>query len=92
MSESREQKLVDLCFAVALNIHSHQKAWKDATRDEVAEWVSDQLKGCGFPTQSLGSSWGVLIKRTRNERLETIRSALEDAALAIYEAAVGEPH
>lgn len=87
MSETREQKLVDLCFSLCITLHASKDGWlKDATREEVAEWVHDQLEGCGFPTEPMGVSWGVLNKRTRNERLERIRMALEDAALAIYEA------
>jgi hypothetical protein len=92
MSESREQKLIDICFQLVMTLHNHQDFLASKSRDEIAAWVANTYRDCGFPTTPIGSSWGVLIERTRNERLETIRSALEDAALAIYEAAVGEPH
>ena len=55
---SREQKLVDLCFDIALFSaeHLHFNSTK-----EIAEWVAKQLRICGFPTQPCGASWGVLI-------------------------------
>lgn len=28
--------------------------------DQIMEWVAHNLKECGFPTRSVGSSWGVL--------------------------------
>jgi len=34
----------------------------NANDNEVAEWVADQLKQCGYPTKPCGMSWGVLEK------------------------------
>jgi len=86
MNISREQKLIDICFSIAITLHMHQAGWKDASIEEVAEWVATQLQECGFPTHPVGMSWGVLEKESETERLKKIRDALEEAALAIYEA------
>jgi len=56
---TNEQKLVNIMFEVALTIHS-TTYFDTMTREEVAEWVSLQLKHCGFETQPIGSTWGVL--------------------------------
>ena len=61
MMESREQKLIDICFSIGLMIQSHESFAKKTT-EETAEWVAWQLKLSGFPTEPIGSSWGVLIK------------------------------
>lgn len=56
------QKLVDICFQVALTINNpaYRKTFKKMTREQTAEWVSKQLEGCGFKTEPCGASWGVL--------------------------------
>lgn len=87
MRELREQKLIDLCFSLCITMHLAKDDWvQRVTREEVAEWVSQQLEGCGFPTKPMGSSWGILVQKTRDEKLDSIRKTLEDAAIAIYEA------
>lgn len=44
--------------------------WLDKqSREDVAEWVANQLKECGFPTKPCGASWGVLINPRTNEFL-----------------------
>lgn len=62
-----EQKLVDLCFQIALMISTPGKDRGDIPYDltklstpEKAAWVADQLRACGFDTKPVGSSWGVL--------------------------------
>jgi hypothetical protein len=55
--ESREQKLVDLCFAFALMSEEYMKG---KTREEITAWVAHNLRECGFHTRPIGSSWGVL--------------------------------
>jgi hypothetical protein len=56
-ARSREQQLVDIVFSAAIKaalaLHGKPTA-------EVAAWVADQLKQCGFPTEPMGMSWGVL--------------------------------
>jgi len=55
------QELIDLIFSITINIHEH--SWfkeKNRTRDEVQNWVSEQLKNCSIYTFPSGSSWGVL--------------------------------
>ena len=59
MSNEREQKLVDICFAVGLMIHYHD-SFEGKTQEEVAEWITKQLRDSGFPTVPCGASWGVL--------------------------------
>lgn len=55
--ESREQKLVDLCFTFALMTKDYMMK-KD--REEIAAWVAHNLAELGFHTRPMGSSWGVL--------------------------------
>lgn len=57
---SREQKLIDIVFEVALTIRNSQRLKNHTTQDELAEWVAKQLRECGFDTKPVGSSWGVL--------------------------------
>ncbi len=59
---SREQKLVDICFQLVLTA-TDRNFKKDFTRMNVVEkasWVAKQLRECGFDTEPCGSSWGVL--------------------------------
>lgn len=62
MSEptSREQKLVDILFQCVLTWHMYAKSFDGKSNEEMAQWVAEQLRGCGFPTEPCGSSWGVL--------------------------------
>ena len=63
MKESTpEQKLVDICFMIALTMKGNKKLNKMSNED-LAKWVADQLNGCGFKTFPCGSSWGVLEKK-----------------------------
>ena len=57
---NREQKLIDICFEIAMSMHNHKGYFKTANREEVAEWVADQLRESGFDTAPCGASWGVL--------------------------------
>jgi hypothetical protein len=54
---NEKQKLVDLCFEFAIKAAAHMHG---KTNEEIAAWVSSNLKECGFPTYAVGSSWGVL--------------------------------
>lgn len=63
MERSESQKLVDLVFEIAQHSVRYRQYFVidgDYKRDEHMKWVADQLKGCGFPTVPMGSSWGVL--------------------------------
>jgi len=57
---SKEQKLVDICFEIAITMQMSQKWLQKQSRDDIGKWVADQLKVCGFPTTPCGASWGVL--------------------------------
>lgn len=52
------QKLIDIMFqAVMVSAHHlHGKA-----DEEIAAWLREQLRECGFPTQPRGCCWGVLV-------------------------------
>jgi hypothetical protein len=56
----KEQKLIDIMFEIALTMHKHSKHFKKQSREQVAEWVAGELRGCGFDTTPCGASWGVL--------------------------------
>ena len=60
---SKEQKLVDICFSIALTIRSNESL-KNMTQEEMAAWVAKQLDACGFPTTPVGASWGMLTEKT----------------------------
>lgn len=57
-AEMREiaQNLIDICFACTLRA----AATKSATDEETAKWVARQLRNCGFDTEPVGASWGIL--------------------------------
>ena len=58
-----EQKLIDIMFQIALTIQANPGDFQGMTNEQVAEWVADQLRQCGFPTAPCGMSWGVLQKK-----------------------------
>lgn len=60
---NREQKLIDIMFSVALKSAEYMHGKE---HEEVASWVADQLRQCGFPTRQVGSSWGVLEREPDN--------------------------
>lgn len=57
--KDREQQLVNICYEVALTAAEYMHG---KTNEEIATWVTRQLKLCGFPTKPCGSLWGVLVK------------------------------
>ena len=59
------QKLIDIMFEVAITINKNSKSFQHLDNEELAEWVAKQLKACGFPTEPVGSSWGVLINKDK---------------------------
>lgn len=54
---NREQKLVDLLFKFTIVSAQHMHG---RTSGDIAAWVRANLDACGFKTQPIGSSWGVL--------------------------------
>jgi hypothetical protein len=56
----REQELIDLCFSMVI---ACAESVRRPTKDEVAVWVADKLRTCGFDTHPIGSSWGVLVEK-----------------------------
>lgn len=62
---NKEQKLVDIMFDVAMTIRKHDSL-KNKTQEELAAWVAEQLRNCGFPTTPVGASWGMLDKKKKD--------------------------
>jgi hypothetical protein len=58
---SNEQKLIDLCFSLTLTASAWESIHK-SSNEEIAKWVANNLRLCGFPTEPCGMSWGVLKK------------------------------
>lgn len=56
---SDKQKLIDITFEVAMTITS-ERSLKRLNNADLAKWVREQLKACGFETSPCGASWGVL--------------------------------
>ena len=56
--ESKEQKLIDICFEVAMRLRMGDAEFK--TNEECARWVAKELDNNGFKTKPVGLSWGVL--------------------------------
>lgn len=59
-NKTREQKLVDICFQIGLLISDTKYDLYKKTKEEKVEWIANQLRQCGFDTQPMGASWGVL--------------------------------
>lgn len=62
MPTQNEQKLVNICFDIALLMQDpvYAKFFREAGREGTAEWVAKQLSDCGFNTTPCGASWGLL--------------------------------
>ncbi len=62
----REQKLIDIMFEIAQASYlmyrtpEERSDYYKSIRDEHMEAVAKNLEECGFPTVSMGMSWGVL--------------------------------
>lgn len=74
----REQKLVDIMFQVAgiLTDTQYAQHFQSMSREQRMEWVAHQLRACGFDTNPMGLSWGVLVSETpeekRGDHLDTV--------------------
>lgn len=60
MATSTEQTLVDAIFEIGMLTREHSDYFTNITREEYAEWVSQQLQLYGFKTTPRGLSWGIL--------------------------------
>jgi len=58
-----EQKLIDISFQLVLAA-TEDPIFCAKSYEEKANWVAEKLRACGFDTTPVGSSWGVLKKRT----------------------------
>lgn len=63
MEKCKEQELIDICFALVATAtdSSNQDFFHDKTMEEKMQWVSEKLKNCGYETEPIGASWGVLV-------------------------------
>lgn len=60
--ENNEQKLIDIMFEIGLTIKDNP-VLNRKSNEELATWIREQLSLCGFETEPIGASWGVLIKK-----------------------------
>lgn len=57
INRSTEQDLIDIMFQVALVSAEYMHG---KSREEIAAWVAKQLRECGYDTEPIGASWGLL--------------------------------
>jgi hypothetical protein len=55
----REQKLIDIMYEVGLTI-ADSKELQEMSKEDLAEWISGQLRLCGFDVIPVGMCWGYL--------------------------------
>jgi hypothetical protein len=53
----REQELIDIMFQIAITAANEMHG---KSHEEIASWVAEQLKLCGYVTKPVGASWGML--------------------------------
>lgn len=70
----REQQLIDIMFQVATHAGSLPTVATEGSKRhaERMAWVAEQLRLCGFPTQPVGASWGVMVAPEPRTVLEGI--------------------
>jgi hypothetical protein len=56
---SNEQKLIDMMFTLAM-VMREKHGMRHMTNEQLAEWIARNLSDCGFDTEPVGSSWGIL--------------------------------
>lgn len=59
-NEDHEQQLVDIMFSIAIMVHCDPRFDK-LNSEGVAQYVRDQLRGCGWEVMPVGSSHGIII-------------------------------
>ena len=56
-----EQQLIDMMFTLAMMMRD-KSGMRYMTKEQLAEWVARNLADCGYITEPMGSSHGVLKK------------------------------
>jgi len=56
-----EKDLVDIATQLVITYHMSRKHFKKKSNEEVATWIREQLKACGYETQPMGMNWASLI-------------------------------
>jgi len=74
MIKSSEQKLIDILFQCVMMINDpqHKQYFETMTNEELATWTRNQLNDCGFYTEPMGLSWGVLTSKKSKEDFSKI--------------------
>lgn len=69
-----EVKLGDMAFQIAMLAAEH---FHGKPLDELAEWVSRQLAGCGYENQSIGAVW-TCVTRIHDPEIDTEVPSMEE--------------
>ena len=72
--QSREQKLLDICYEVAFTVQSNQKWFEGKTKKQIADWLTKQLIENGFDIDSCGGKWGILKEKKKEVVYNVYRS------------------
>ncbi len=56
MDEGKVSKLTDVLVSCAMTIHTNRTYFDGKSVNEVGEWISEQLRECGFPNGPCGAS------------------------------------
>lgn len=58
------QELIDMTFSMVSLVldEAYHKAFMKMSQEEKMAWVAKQFRECGYPTQPMGASWGVLMR------------------------------
>ena len=59
-SKQDVQKLIDYFNQIAVTTYDGNYKGTFKTREEYMAWVAESIRMAGFPTEKIGSSWGVL--------------------------------
>lgn len=66
-NRSREQKLVDILFEVAM-MTKESKSLQELDQEKYAEWIRHQLDSCGFKNFGpIGVLWCKLLEEKSND-------------------------
>lgn len=67
-----EQVLINIMFQIAMMQHSGEL--KPKSREDLAEWIREQLYQNGFETEPQGSSWAVIKSITTIDRSANLKT------------------
>lgn len=58
-----EQKLVNICFEIAMTMHDKEfrETFDNKSQEQLAEWITQQLKVFKFEIIPMGASWSHLV-------------------------------